>query len=88
MQLVEPVDNGRWRAATLAALDAVGLASSALGVSALGLASRLDSGRDTGAGLASLNREWRATLEAALSVAVPVSSVGRMRDELAARRGA
>lgn len=74
--------------ATRKALTEVGQAEAAKGVAALALAVRLDSQRDTGAGLASLNREWRATLDAALMVARPVSSVGRMRDELAARRGA
>lgn len=84
----EPEPSLTVMAATRAELEAVGQASSALGVAALKLAVRLDGSADTGAGRASLNREWRATLDAALSVARPRSSVGALRDELAARRGA
>jgi hypothetical protein len=72
--------------AELAAVDRVG---SATGQLALVLARRIDSGRDTGAGLASLARQLRDTLAAATVNAVDaVSPVDRLRDELAARRSA
>lgn len=68
-----------------AELEAAGKEMSALGVSALELAARLDSGAETGSGLAALNRELRATLAEALKGEVR-SSVSALRDELAERR--
>lgn len=72
--------------AELVAVDRVG---SATGQLALVLARRIDSGRDTGAGLASLARQLRDTLAAATVNAVDVvSPLDKLRDELAARRSA
>jgi hypothetical protein len=63
--------------------------NTALGRAALALAARIDAQQDTGSGVASLARELRATLTAALAgVAAADSPVVQMRDELAARRRA
>jgi hypothetical protein len=78
-------ESGSLAAAIREELEAVGRADSALGVAALALAARIDAKQDTGAGLASLSRELRATLAEATRGTVR-SSVGAMRDELAARR--
>lgn len=59
----------------------------ALGQAALALARRVDIGRDTGAGLASLVKQLEATSKAATAdVKSAVSPLDRMRDELAERR--
>jgi hypothetical protein len=74
-------------AATRAELVEAGRVDSALGAAVLILAARIDAGNDTGAGLASLTRQWRDTLAAATAHAADVASpLDRMRDELAARR--
>jgi len=60
---------------------------SAMGWAAMGLAERLVSGVDTGSAVASLTRELRSTLEAAMVGAkVASSQAEQMRDELAERR--
>lgn len=61
--------------------------SSALGVSALLLAARIDAAEDPGSALAALNRELRATLAEATRGQVK-SGLATMRDELAERRRA
>lgn len=82
-----PSGQGRVASATARALDEVNRVDTALGQAALALAERIDSGKDTGAGLASLNREWRATLVVATAGAgAEQSAIDRARDELAARR--
>ena len=63
----------------------VGRLDSALGVAALVLAGRLDSGKEPGSAVSGLTRELRATLAEATRGTVR-SSVASMRDELAARR--
>ena len=68
-----------------AELERVGRESSALGVSVLVLAARIDSGQESGSALAALNRELRATLAEALR-GEQQSGVSSMRDELADRR--
>lgn len=71
-------------AATLSELNAAKRAGTALGESALALARRIDgAARDSGASLASLAREHRATLAAALADA---ESAADPLDELRARR--
>jgi len=69
--------------AVLAELVAAGRESSSLGVQALALAGRIDAGRDTGAAIASLSRELRATVEAALK---GVAAKADGLDDLARRR--
>lgn len=65
-----------------------GRENTALGRAALAIAARIDSQLDTGSGVASLARELRSTLPAALAGVEKASSpVVQMRDELAARRG-
>lgn len=65
-----------------------GREDTALGRAALAIAARIDSQLDTGSGVASLARELRSTLTAALAGIEKASSpVVQMRDELAARRG-
>ena len=60
-----------------------------LGQASLALAVRLESKGDTGAAVASLNRELRATLaEAVKGAHVAKSTLQSYRDELAARRRA
>jgi hypothetical protein len=70
-------------AAVRAELDTAGRVDTTLGQAALRLAARIDGGGDTGAGMASLSRELRATMDAALRNAA--KSADRL-DELAARR--
>ena len=59
-------DGGGVEAATVTELDAVDRTGSAAGQCALTLARRIDGGRDSGAGLASLVREFRSALAAAV----------------------
>lgn len=68
-----------------AELRAADAESSGLGVSALLLAERIDSGQDPGSSLAALNRELRATLAEATRGQVR-SGLATLRDELAERR--
>ena len=83
-----PVGDGPVAVATRRELDAGGRLESMLGQAALALAARLDSRQDTGAGLASVTKELRSTMGAALAGVVDKdSAVMKMRDELAARRG-
>lgn len=83
--LPERSAEGGLSAAVRAELEDVGRAGSALGVAALALAERIDSGRESGSALAALNRELRSTLAEATR-GTARSSVASMRDELAARR--
>jgi glycerate-2-kinase len=83
---VEPVAEvaGPVTAATLKELNAAERAGTALGESALALARRVDgAARDSGASLASLARELRATLAEALRDAAAAADP---LDELRARR--
>lgn len=66
-------------------LEAVDRVASALGVAALVLAGRIDSGQEPGSAVSGLNRELRATLAEANRGTVR-SGVATMRDDLAARR--
>lgn len=66
-------------------LRSAGAESSGLGVSALLLAARIDSGTEPGSAVAALNRELRATLAEATRGQVK-SGLATMRDELAERR--
>lgn len=70
--------------ATEAALSAVDRLSDPNGQAALVLARRIDQNTDNGSGMASLVRELRATLQAALAnasgVADPVDQLRTMRD--------
>ena len=76
-------------AATRAELDAADREASAFGQAALALAERIDARQDTGAGLASLTREWRMTLvEAVKGAGAQASPLDKARDELARRRAA
>lgn len=59
--------------------------SSGLGVSALLLAARIDTGEEPGSALAALNRELRATLAEATRGQVK-SGLATLRDELSERR--
>lgn len=76
---------GKLTAAVRAELAEVGRVGSALGVAALVLAARIDSGQEPGSAVSGLSRELRATLAEATRGTVR-SSVAQMRDELAARR--
>lgn len=80
--------HGTTYAATLSALETADRAQTPLGRAALILAERLDnSHRDTGSAVASVSREWRATLADALKGAnAAKSAVEKHRDELAERR--
>ena len=60
-----PEKQGAVGRATRAELEAAHRTTTAMGQAALVLAARLDSGLDNGTALASLAKEWRATLEAA-----------------------
>lgn len=75
------------RAATLADLSLVGREETSIGVAALALAGRIDSGQDTGSGLASLARQWQALMVQALDGAKATSHVDDLREKRAARRG-
>lgn len=78
---------GEVESALLAELTEVERAGTSLGRAALALARRVDEGRDTGAGLASLVKQLEATSKAATAdVKSGISAVDRMRDELAERR--
>lgn len=78
---------GEVESALLAELTKVERGGTSLGRAALALARRVDEGRDTGAGLASLVKQLEATSKAATAdVKSAVSPVERMRDELAERR--
>jgi len=70
-------------AAVRVELESAGRVESTLGQAALRLAARIDGGGDTGAGMASLSRELRATMDAALRDAAKSAD---LLDELAARR--
>ena len=68
-------------------LEEAGRLETTLGQAALALAVRIAAGNDTGSAVASLTRELRATLDAALAGArVAASPLEQMRDELAERR--
>lgn len=87
--LVPPSDLevGPVETALLAELTEVERATTALGQAALALARRVDIGRDTGAGLASLVKQLEATAKAATAnVKSEASPLDLMRDELAERR--
>ena len=74
-------------AALLAELKTAERDNTTLGRAALSLARRVDGGRDTGAGLASLVKQLEATVKAATAdVKKADSPLDRMRDELAERR--
>lgn len=60
-------DSGSLRVATLVELTAAGRAGTALGVAAVSLAARIDSGADTGSGIASLAGRWQALMTQALA---------------------
>ena len=80
---------GPVEAAALGHLRAVERDATTLGQAALALARRVDVGRDTGAGLASLVKQLEATMRAATAdVRSEASPVDKMRDDLAARRAA
>jgi hypothetical protein len=75
--------------ALLSELTEVERAATALGQAALALARRVDIGRDTGAGLASLVKQLEATVKAATAdVKSDQSVLDKRRDDLAARRAA
>lgn len=88
--LPEPAETfGPVEAAAVGHLRAVERDATTLGQAALALARRVDVGRDTGAGLASLVKQLEATLRAATAdVKSAASPVEKMRDELATRRAA
>ena len=75
--------------AVRAELMEAGRLETSLGQAALVLAVRVEGGRDTGAAIASLTREMRATLlEAVKGAKAQSSRLESYRDELAARRRA
>lgn len=85
--LVTELEVGPVESAALAQLRAVERESTTLGLAAIALAHRVDAGRDTGAGLASLVKQLEATVKAATAdVRDPASPLDLMRDELAQRR--
>jgi hypothetical protein len=78
---------GRLQTSVLTELSKHDRADSPLGVTALLLAARLDRTADTGAAMAALSRELRATLdEATLGAAAPDSALDGLKDEVAAAR--
>ena len=80
---------GRVEAAAAARLAEVEREDTPVGQAVLALARRIDQGYDTGAGLASLVKQFEASLKSATAGAeTEVSPVDQMRDELAARRAA
>lgn len=84
----EPTD-GPVTAAALVTLRETERLETPLGQAALALARRVDVGRDTGAGLAALVKQFEATLTAATAnVKSDASPLDRARDELAQRRAA
>lgn len=86
--LILAVEDGQagLRAATLADLSAVGRQETSAGVAALVLAARIDSGQDTGSGIASLARQWQALMVHALDGAKSSSRPDELRAKRAARR--
>lgn len=85
--LVPDLEVGPVEAALLSELSKVERSATALGQAALALARRVDVGRDTGAGLASLVKQLEATAKAATAnVKSAASPLDLMRDELAERR--
>ena len=85
--LVPDLEVGPVESALLAELTEVERTKTALGQAALALARRVDIGRDTGAGLASLVKQLEATAKAATAnVKSDASPLDLMRDELAERR--
>lgn len=83
------LEAGPVETALLEELAEVERATTALGRAALALARRVDIGRDTGAGLASLVKQLEATRSAALAnVKSERSPLDKRRDDLAARRAA
>lgn len=85
--LVPELEAGPVESALLGELTEVERAATALGQAALALARRVDIGRDTGAGLASLVKQLEATAKAATAnVKSAASPLDQMRDELAERR--
>jgi len=84
----DPVD-GPVTESALAVLRGAEREDSPLGQAALALARRVDLGRDTGAGLAALVKQFEATLKSATAdVKSDQSALDKARDELAARRAA
>lgn len=87
----KPDDSGSVYDATKAELDRAGVAASALGRMALGLAMRLDAGGESGSSAAQVNRELRATLEQATkgnTTAVdPVDELQKRREARRVARG-
>lgn len=79
-----PTRVGLVEQATRAELDEAGRLGSALGQVAVALAARLDDGRDTGQGAASLSKELRAVMAAALAdvtaAADPIDELRSWRD--------
>ena len=87
----EPVEGpyGRLAAATRSELAAVGRETTPAGVAALLLAERIDSGQGTESGMASLSKEWRATMVVALADARKVESeLDKLRERNAGLVGA
>jgi len=83
----EPTVPGGTVAAVRVELEAVERSSSALGAMALALASRIDSGRETGSAMATLTRELRLTMDEARASGRHASSIAeKLGDELAQRR--
>lgn len=80
---LDTYEPGDVEAATAVALAAVDLVDSVRGRAALALARRLDAGKDTGAGMASLVKQLEATVDTALS---SVQTEADPLDELRARR--
>lgn len=80
---------GEVEAALLVELATAERSTTSLGRAALALARRVDIGRDTGAGLASLVKQLEATAKAATAdVKSAASPLDKARDQLAERRAA
>lgn len=78
---------GPLESALRAELSAVERDGTTLGLAALALARRVDAGRDTGAGMASLVRQLEATAKSAQAdVRSEASPLDKARDQLAERR--
>ena len=73
----------RLHASTRRELESVGQVDSSRGQAALLLARRIETCEDAGSAVAALVREWRATMDAAMSAG---TSVADPVDELQARR--
>jgi hypothetical protein len=65
----------------------VGREETSVGVVALILARRIDSGTDTGSAIAALAGRWQTLMAQALDGAKPTSHVDELREKRAARRG-